>query len=111
MNAIPLIQRVTAILWPAFIVAGIATILFTVAFDPAIIFIEHDISRLGSYTITFFVFWVFGAANAAATCYFLKPCEAVNTARERAKEEAVQVAIEAAARIATAQGSKADHSI
>ncbi len=95
-------------LWPAFIMAGIATILFTTAFDPAIIFIEHDISRLGSYTVTFFVFWVFGAANAAATCYFLKPCEAINKARERAKAEAIEVAIEAAARIANAQGAKAD---
>ena len=92
MNAIPLIQRVVAVLWPAFIMAGIATVLFTTAFDPAVIFIDYDISRLGSYTICFFLFWSFGAITAAATCYFLKPCEAINQARERAKAEAIEVA-------------------
>jgi len=100
MNAIPLIQRIVAVLWPAFIMAGIATILFTTAFDPAIIFIEYDINRLGLYTITFFLFWLFGAATAAATCYFLKPCEAINKARERAKAEAIEVAKEAARAVA-----------
>lgn len=92
MNAIPLIQRIVAILWPAFIMAGIATVLFTTAFDPAVIFIEYDISRLGSYTITFFLFWTFGALTGAATCYFLKPCAAINKARETVKTEAVDVA-------------------
>jgi len=96
MNAIPLVQRVVAVLWPAFIMAGIATILFTVAFDPAVIFIDYDISRLGSYTITFFLFWAFGVITAASTCYFLKPCEAINKAREREKKEAIEIATEAA---------------
>jgi hypothetical protein len=81
MNAIPIIQRVVAILWPSFIMAGVATVLFTTAFDPAVTFIEHDISRLGVYTICFFMFWLFGAMTAALTCYFLKPCEAINKAR------------------------------
>ena len=54
MNAIPLVQRVIAILWPSFITAGIATILFTVTFDPDVIFIDYDISRLGVYSICFF---------------------------------------------------------
>lgn len=92
MNATPLIQRVVAVLWPAFIMAGIATILFTAAFDPSVIFAEQDISRLGFYTITFFVFWIFGISTAAATCYFLKPCEAMNKTRERAKAEATEAA-------------------
>ena len=92
MNAIPLIQRVVAVLWPAFITAGIATVLFTSAFDPAEIFIDYDISRMGMYTIGFFLFWSFGAITAASTCYFLKPCEAINKARERAKAEAIEIA-------------------
>ena len=85
MNAIPLIQRIVAVLWPAFIMAGIATIVFTTAFDPAVIFIDYDISRLGFYSICFFVFWFFGAATAAATCYFLKPCQAINKAMQEAE--------------------------
>ncbi len=105
MNAIPLIQRVVAVLWPAFVMAGIATILFTTVFDPAILFIEHDISRLGFYTITFFLFWLFGALTAIATCYFLKPCEAINKARERAKAEAIEIATEAAQAVADSKAS------
>ena len=82
MNTIPLIQRVVAILWPSFIMAGIATVLFTTAFDPAVIFIDYDISRLGSYTVCFFLFWSLGAITAALTCYFLKPCETINKVRQ-----------------------------
>ncbi|HHJ35666.1 MAG TPA: hypothetical protein ENJ87_07860 [Gammaproteobacteria bacterium] len=81
MDSIPLIQRVVAILWPSFITAGIATILFTTAFDPAVIFVEYDISRIGLYSICFFLFWCFGAITATTTCYFLKPCSAINKAR------------------------------
>ena len=85
MDKIPVIQRVVAILWPSFITAGIATVLFTTAFDPEIIFIDYDISRLGGYTICFFLFWLFGVVTAASTCYFLKPCEAINKVRQAAK--------------------------
>jgi len=86
MNTIPLTQRVVAILWPSFITAGIATIFFTTAFDPGVTFADYDISRLGAYTVTFFLFWIFGAATAASTCYFLKPCEAINKARAAAEK-------------------------
>jgi hypothetical protein len=85
MSSIPIVQRVVAILWPSFIVAGIATVLFTTAFDPAVIFIDYDISRLGGYTISFFLFWLFGAITAAATCYFLKPCESINKQKPAAE--------------------------
>ena len=86
MNRVPLIQRVVAILWPSFITAGIATVLFTTAFDPTVIFIGYDVSHLGGYTICFFLFWVFGAITSASTCYFLKPCEVLNSAHEAEKE-------------------------
>ncbi len=92
METIPLTQRVVAILWPSFIMAGIATVLFTTLLDPALVFIDYDISRLGIYTISFFMFWSFGAITAASTCYFLKPCEAINKARERARAEAMDIA-------------------
>jgi hypothetical protein len=90
MNTIPLIQRVIAILWPSFITAGIATVLFTTAFDPDIVFVDYDISRLGSYTICFFIFWLFGALTAASTCYFLKPCQAINAARHATKKSSIE---------------------
>ena len=75
MQEIPVIQRVVAILWPSFITAGIATILFFTAFDPSIVFVDYDISRLGAYSVGFFIFWLYGAVTCMATCYFLKPCK------------------------------------
>jgi len=90
MDTIPLIQRVVAILWPSFITAGIATVLFTTAFDPAVIFIDYDISRLGIYTICFFLFWSLGAITAASTCYFLKPCATINKISQDKVKKATQ---------------------
>ena len=90
MNTIPLIQRVIAILWPSFITAGIATILLSVTFDPDVIFIDYDVSRLGVYSICFFLFWLFGAVTAMSTCYFLKPCQAINKARAQAEANSKQ---------------------
>jgi len=75
MASVPVIQRIVSILWPSFLTASVATILFFTIFDPAIIFIDYDISRLGAYTVGFFTFWLFGVANCMATCYFLKPCK------------------------------------
>ncbi len=96
MDAIPLIQRVVAILWPSFITAGIATVLFTTAFDPAVMLIDYDISRVGAYSICFFLFWLFGATTAATTCFFLKPCQAINKARMAAEQAATKAAEDAA---------------
>ena len=77
-ECVPVIQRVVAILWPSFITAGIATILFSTAFDPDDLFVDYNISRLGVYSICFFVFWLFGAITALATCFFLMPCSTFN---------------------------------
>jgi hypothetical protein len=78
MQEIPVIQRVVAILWPSFITAGIATILFFTAFDPMVIFVEYDISRIGAYSCGFFLFWILGAVTAITTCFFLRPCSTFN---------------------------------
>jgi hypothetical protein len=74
----PVIRRVVAILWPSFITAGIATIVFNTVFDPLVLFVDFDISRLGAYSISFFLFWMFGVITAMATCFFLRPCSAVS---------------------------------
>jgi hypothetical protein len=41
-------------------------------------FVDYDLSRLGAYSIGFFIFWLFGAVTCMATCYFLRPCQAVS---------------------------------
>ena len=75
---IPRIQQVVSVLWPSFLTAGVATILFFVVFDPQLIVAVSgygNISRLGGYTIGFFLFWLLTSTSCALTCYFRKPCD------------------------------------
>ena len=75
---IPKIQRVIAILWPSFLTAGVATILFFTAFDPVDMMLNAgygEINRLGGYTAGFFFFWLLTSTSCALTCYFQRPCE------------------------------------
>ena len=76
-NNTPLVQRLAAVLWPSFIASGIATIIFFTLFDPLEITNcvgGPDISRMGYYSVGFFMFWVLTASTCAFTCYFLRPC-------------------------------------
>jgi hypothetical protein len=76
-EATPRVQRVIAVLWPSFLVAGLATVLFFLAFDPRDLVeagIIPEISRLGAYTIGFFLFWLTTASACLLTCYFQRPC-------------------------------------
>lgn len=78
---IPVIQKVIAVLWPSFLTAGIATILFFTAFDPQLLMTVagyEPISRLGGYTIGFFLFWILTASTCVLTCYFQRPCDTSN---------------------------------
>lgn len=74
---IPTIQKVISVLWPSFLTAGIATILFFTAFDPQLMMALggfEQVSRLGGYTIGFFLFWLLTASTCVLTCYFQRPC-------------------------------------
>ena len=73
----PTIQKIIAVLWPSFLTAGVATILFFTAFDPDLLMevIGYEMSRLGVYTIGFFLFWILTSTSCALTCYFQRPCK------------------------------------
>ena len=74
---IPTAQKVIAILWPSFLTAGLATILFFTAFDPQLVMLAggfEPISRLGGYTIGYFLFWILTSSTCVLTCYFQRPC-------------------------------------
>jgi hypothetical protein len=76
--SIPKAQRVIAVLWPSFITAGIATVLFFMAFDPEQLVaggLLRPVSRLGAYSIGFFLFWFLTASSCLLTCYFQRPCQ------------------------------------
>lgn len=81
----PLVQRIVAVMWPSFLMAGVATILFFTAFDPEIILPVsgyHNVSRLAGYSIGFFCFWILTASSCALTCYFQRPCDRLNKPKQ-----------------------------
>lgn len=78
---VPLVQRVSAVLWPSFILAGIATGVFFSVFDPLDLMActgEPPFSRIGAYSVGFFLFWLLAAASSLSTFYFLRPCALIN---------------------------------
>ena len=81
---IPVIQRIIAVLWPSFLTSGIATGLFFTAFDPIDLMMisgQAELSRMGAYSIGFFLFWLLTATTCGLTCYFQKPCEQIKGRR------------------------------
>ena len=71
----PLLQRFGAILWPSFFAAGVATMVFFALVDPdelrEITWADLEISRLGGYTIGFFMFWACTASSSLFTWLLL----------------------------------------
>lgn len=62
------------ILWPSFIVGGVATVLVFTALDPA----DFELSRKAAYTAGFFFFWALGAGSSALTCFLQRRRDEVN---------------------------------
>lgn len=66
-----MLKKLMWIVWPAFLVAGLLEILVFAMVDPQDL---HgfggqplEVSRLGIYTIAFFVFWVLAMVSSALT--------------------------------------------
>lgn len=74
------IQQWGAVLWPSFVAAGLASMVFFAFVDPlqlrAISFPQHAISRELGYTLGFFMFWVVTAMASAVTWYLSRPLPA-----------------------------------
>lgn len=74
---IPTVQKIVAVLWPSFLTAGVATILFFAYFDPQLLMQVSgygEITRMAGYTIGFFLFWLLTSITCVMTCYFQRPC-------------------------------------
>jgi hypothetical protein len=66
------LQTWTGILWPSFVVAGIAEGLFFTVFDPMDLLVfgqPVSWSRIAVYSVGFFAFWAVCAASSAFTCF------------------------------------------
>jgi len=72
-----LIRQWGAILWPSFVAAGLASMVFFAFVDPLrlrnISFPQHALSREVGYTLGFFMFWAVTAAASTVTGYLLRP--------------------------------------
>jgi hypothetical protein len=66
------VKRAIWILWPSFIVAGIAEIVFFTLFDPIELELLGDVlgvSRIAGYSGGFLLFWLFAAASSTFTSF------------------------------------------
>lgn len=74
-------QRLIWVLWPSFIVAGVAEILFFTLVDPQEFYIfgeEVHFSAMATYSIGFFAFWVICASSSLLTCYLRRSPDEIN---------------------------------
>lgn len=77
-------RRLMYILWPSFIVAGVAEAVFFTLFDPMELRLfdqEIALSRTAIYSIGFFALWAFAAGSSALTCFFQRSASEVNQRR------------------------------
>lgn len=74
-------KRAIWILWPSFIVAGIAEVVFFTIFDPIELHLVGNllgVSRIAAYTLGFLLFWIFAAASSAFTCFLQRGASEIN---------------------------------
>ncbi|WP_114238862.1 hypothetical protein [Dyella sp. C9] len=75
------LQRVGAILWPSFFVAGVVTMVFFAYVDPQalndITFPSLKLSRTLGYSLGFFLIWLATACSSLFTWILLRPPEQV----------------------------------
>jgi hypothetical protein len=77
---ISLFQSVIAVLWPSFLTAGVATIILFTVFDPVDVSScmgGPEITRLGAYSIGFFMFWLLTSSSCLLALYFKRPCPSI----------------------------------
>ena len=70
-----LAQRLLWVIWPAFLVAGVAEAVFFSLFDPVELQLfgaPAAFSREASYTLGFFAFWGLGIASSALSVFLAR---------------------------------------
>lgn len=74
-------QRLIVILWPSFLMAGVAEIVFFTLFDPQQLYLlgrPVSFSPIATYSIGFIAFWLLGVATAASTLFFARSGTEIN---------------------------------
>ncbi|MBK9625571.1 MAG: hypothetical protein KA388_07465 [Rhodocyclaceae bacterium] len=76
-----MMRMISVVLWPAFLVGGIAEGLFFTVINPQELYLfGHPVtySPLATYSIGFFAFWALCAASSALTFLLLRSAEDIN---------------------------------
>lgn len=74
-------QRILWVVWPAFLVAAVAELVFFAVFDPADLHLfgsPVDVARMPVYTAGFFFFWAISAGASALTVFLQRSPFEVN---------------------------------
>lgn len=74
-------QKVFWVLWPSFVVAGIAEGVFFTLIDPQELYLLGEpvhFSRMTTYSIGFFGFWLVCAASSLLTWFLQRSASEVN---------------------------------
>ena len=74
-------QRIMWVLWPAFLVAAVAEMLFFAVFDPGEVMLfgnPVELSPTATYSLFFFFFWAMGIGSSALTCFLQRSPFEVN---------------------------------
>lgn len=74
-------NKLILVLWPSFLVAGVAEILFFSLIDPQELFLLGQpvhFSNLATYSIGFFGFWAICIASSLATLFFQRTSAEIN---------------------------------
>lgn len=70
------VERLLAVLWPAFVMAGVLEMLVFVVVDPSALAVfgaeTLDWPRQAVYTVCFFVFWITISAASALSAFLLQ---------------------------------------
>lgn len=73
--------RLIVILWPSFLMAGLAEIVFFTLVDPQQLYLlgkPVNFSATATYSIGFMAFWLLSAATAASTLFFMRSSTDIN---------------------------------
>ena len=69
------------ILWPSFLVGGVAGTVFFTLFDPMDLSLFGEpvtLSRIAIHSVGFFLFWFFSAASSGLSLYLQQSADEVN---------------------------------
>ncbi|HTY03437.1 MAG TPA: hypothetical protein VMC81_06890 [Rhodocyclaceae bacterium] len=74
-------SKIFFVLWPSFVVAGIAEAVFFTFFSPQDLFLfghPLTLSAIATYSIGFFCFWIMCGLSSYATCFFQRSAKSIN---------------------------------